>query len=119
LKKRRPHPEFNFNPDDPNGESLRDEGIERVVGNTPEDYRENFRKAAKELISEGKLLTSEDITARCGMPPNHCHAVGGLMWGLVSSGLIEPVEDAKSKVPTSHAARLRLYRGKSRDDEQR
>ena len=91
---------------------MRNEGIERVVDNTPEDYREAFRKAALELVAEGKLLTSEDITARCGMPPNHCHAVGGLIWGLVSSGLIEPVEDAKSKVPTSHAARLRLYRGK-------
>ena len=96
------------------GEELRDEGIGRVVGNTPEEYRDLFRQAARDIIGEGKFLTSEDITSRCGMPPNHCHAVGGLMYGFVTSGIIEPVTDAKSQVPTSHAARLRLYRGAKR-----
>jgi hypothetical protein len=125
--KRDDHPEFNFDDDDepkkpkkpekpkPTGEELRDEGIERVVGNTPESYREAFNKTAEEDPELPEWFTSEDITRRCGMPPNHPHAVGGLISGLIKREVIEPVnDDAKSKVPSSHAARLRLYRRKSR-----
>lgn len=89
---------------------MRDEGIERVVNNTPDSYREAFNKTAEDNPELPEWFTSEDITRRCGMPPNHPHAVGGLMAGLIKRGVIEPVgDDAKSKVPSSHAARLRLY----------
>jgi hypothetical protein len=101
----------------PEGEKLRDEGIERVVDHTPKEYRDAFHKAAEQIISEGRWFTSEDITARCGMPPNHHHAVGGLMFGLVTGKIAEPVTDSKSRVPSSHAARLRLYRGISQQDK--
>jgi hypothetical protein len=104
------HPEFDFDngwpkPPTPNGESLRDEGISRVVENTPEDYKARFHDACLTALAEKEWITSEDITAICGMPPNHPHAVGGLMYGLVTRGVLEPMGDAKSQRPASHAAR--------------
>lgn len=56
------------------------EGEDAVRGNTPLAYRAAFYGAVRDLLNEGTLqLTSEEVRARVGMPPNHPSAVGALM----------------------------------------
>jgi hypothetical protein len=91
--------------------AARDEGINRVVAHTPEEFKIKVRQAAFQLAKIPRLFTAEDIRKITGDPPNHYKAMGGLVFGLVTSGLIKKVGFTQARRTSSHACLLQTYVG--------
>lgn len=104
-----------------NGEAARDEGIGRVVENTPEAYKLRLQAAFWYLVGSGEAFTAEDARPFVGDPPNHPNAYGGLWFGCVSramkEGYVELVGHKSAERTRSHKCDLKIYRGISRGVE--
>lgn len=92
--------------------ALRDEGIERVSGNTPPDFKLAFAEVAKTL-TPGEYLTAEELRARCmarGGIPHHHNAWGAAISGLVKRGRLKNTgRYVQATLDTSHARRIALF----------
>lgn len=91
------------------GARLRDEGMEQVLGSTPEDYKERFRDRFAWLVSTGEIFCAEDIVAVVGKPPSP-NAIGALFNGAVRRHRVEIVGYKPMADSRSHARRTPLYR---------
>lgn len=91
------------------GDRRKRDGIERVLTNTPTDYKLRFEQTVKSLAI-GTRFTSETITARIGQPPHHPNTVGALISALARAGVIHPTgERVKAVRPNQHSAKLEVW----------
>jgi len=87
---------------EPTGEQLKEQGMAKVKGHTPETYKLSFFRAAEEIALKGEPFTTEMVTRVVGCPPNgtHCNAVGAMMsstakqLGLAKIGYVKATRDA-------------------------
>lgn len=96
---------------EPTGEQLKQEGMNRVITNSPDEYKQAFSEAIAARASTGTPFTAEDVTEICGYPPqgSHPNLVGALVskaakeLGLTRLGYIT------SRRKRSHAAVIALW----------
>lgn len=100
-----------------NGIDLKAEGQAAALAASPEDWRGRAREAIRELAKAGRPFTSEDVTARAGLPTgsvgtNLNNAVGGLMSSAATARVIRKTGRlVASSRPSSHAATLTEWIG--------
>lgn len=83
-------------------EDLRDEGIAVSLAATPEGQRETFLAIAQTWIDAGVPFSADNLRAdldAAGIPTSKR---GGLMYGLISSGLVVQIGWTKSTHPATH-----------------
>lgn len=97
------HPELNF------GCQARDKGIERVMKNTGDSYKEAVNAACKLLSMRQQLFTAEDIREIVGDPPHHPNVLGACIMLCVRAGVIRPVGYGRATRPAGHARVIRTY----------
>jgi alkylated DNA nucleotide flippase Atl1 len=94
------------------GERRKARGIKRVASKTPTYYQQAFERAVRALASSGRMFTSEAVTALVGQPPNHPNAVGAMMNGLASQGVIRKTGNyTKAQRDKRHAGLLAEWEG--------
>lgn len=97
------------------GGRRKDEGSAQVLSKTPEEYQRAFAEVFEEFILSGNGFTSEHVTERVGMPPNHPNAVGALFSSLVKqaakTGRVAYVMHVKATRSNQNATKIGLYRG--------
>jgi hypothetical protein len=95
------------------GRRLRDEGMERVLANTSQKWKDQFERAILILASAGIPFDVVDVRLICGDPPGHCNAFGAMMGSVIKRKLIIPLREVTvpSSRPPAHGRRLTLYVG--------
>ena len=95
------------------GASRRDAGIASVMQSAGEDWKAAAIAVALRVRDRGEDFTGEDIRLACvkeGISPSHPNAWGGLVQGMVRSGMIvETGEWKAARSPRSHARRIPVY----------
>lgn len=96
----------------PIGEQLRDAGMQRVLDNAGEEWIwDAYRHIAQH--HRGKFVTGEIVRQLCtaaGIVPHHPNAWGGLVYGMVASGLLTDTdEETKMQDSRSHARKTSIY----------
>jgi hypothetical protein len=98
-----------------NGREARDEGMGRVLENTPEYFRWKLYMVFWTLVDSGLPFTAEDARPWTGDPPNHPNAYGANWSVLVNrafrEGVIVVVGWTKADRTKSHACSLPIYQG--------
>ena len=96
-------------------EQARNDGMSRVLHNTPEDYAKAFHRRFLDLMHTYRPYTSEDIVNVVGYPPNNPNAIGALMNSCVraakAKGLVVATGWKASNHKDGHARHIRIYRG--------
>jgi hypothetical protein len=99
------------------GQDLKAAGQALALDAADEDWTAAARRAIKWLAAQGRPFTSEDVTARTGLPSgapgtNRNNAVGALMTSAAKAGLIAKTgERVPSQRPTSHGAEIAQWVG--------
>lgn len=99
------------------GVALKAQGQAAAVDAAPEDWRDRFRQAVRDLAAEGCPFTSEDVTAQAGLPAgsvgtNRNNAVGALMTSAAGAKVIRKTgRRLPSMRPSSHGAELTEWIG--------
>ena len=96
------------------GEQRRDVGMDKVLSNTAEEYKEAFSRQYRVVADSGSPFTSEDVTAAVGMPPGHQNAVGSLFNALLRRDLrserVAYVGHVSAKRANQNATKIGQYR---------
>ena len=104
----------------PSGERLKEEGMHQArEAFDVQRWRAAFARAVEMLAAQGEPFTSEDVTARVGLPrevqQNRNSAVGAMMNGLAKRGIIRKTgHRVKSTLPQSHAREILEWVGDER-----
>ena len=99
------------------GIALKAEGQTAAAEAAPEDWRDRFRQAVRDLAAERRPFTSEDVTARAGLPAgsvgtNRNNAVGALMTSAAGAKVIRKTgRRVPATRPSSHGAELTEWIG--------
>lgn len=99
------------------GLTLKAEGQALALEGADDDWTAAARRAIKWLAAQGKPFTSEDVTARTGLPSgatgtNRNNAVGALMSSAAKAGLIAKTgERVPSQRASSHGAEIAQWVG--------
>lgn len=99
------------------GIELRATGQSLAAAAAPDDWQGTFRAAVRDLARAGAPFTSEDATARAGLPTRHVatnrnNAVGALMTSAARAGVIRKTgRRVPSSRPSSHGAELTEWIG--------
>jgi hypothetical protein len=99
------------------GLTLKDQGQGLALDAADDDWTTAARRAIKWLAAQGKPFTSEDVTARTGLPSgatgtNRNNAVGALMTSAAKAGLIAKTGTrVPSQRPSSHGAEIAQWVG--------
>ena len=97
------------------GERLKERGMavaETSEAMTGEQWAERFDAALVELAQSGADFTSEDVTAKVGMPTRSSGAVGARMNAAAKRGDITWTgQFTAARRANQHAASLRVWRG--------
>lgn len=93
------------------GERQRDQALRQVGGHTPESYKAAFERCVADLARQGRDVTSEDVTARVGMPPapTHPSAVGALMRAAAIRQGLHKVGRVKAQRTNQHATEIAVW----------
>lgn len=94
-----------------NGETRKREGIEQANVQVDGDWAENFDLVLRELAESGLPFTSQQITAKVGLPPGHPSAIGARINLAARQGLITDVGVTKSRRDNRHASRVTIWQG--------
>lgn len=92
-------------------------GQEQALTGADDDWTAAARRAIKWLAAQGRPFTSEDVTARTGLPSgatgtNRNNAVGALMTSAAKAGLIAKTDTrVPSQRPSSHGAEIAQWVG--------
>lgn len=92
------------------GEELRDNGVDKVNSNTPENWKRDCDYIISWLARNGAEFTAEDVRAWIDEPP-HPNAMGARFLKAVKAKKIVRLEYRKAKRPSAHARILAVYRG--------
>jgi hypothetical protein len=95
------------------GDELRDEGIDQVTRNTPEEFRVAFESALGFLIDLGEDFNADDIWPLIEERPHHPNAWGALMNAAVRAKRIVKVGQRKIIRAKGHSRLTGVYRGAS------
>ena len=91
------------------GKELRDAGAQTVIAHSGEWKHVAYAAILQLRMKEGGF-TSEDLTEKVGMPPNHPNAVGAVILRASRDGsIIWTGRVVSSKRPTCHAALLKVW----------
>lgn len=93
------------------GRRLRDVGINTVLENSDESYKQKVVDVIGQLAASGYRFTAEDIREIAGSPTGHPNVLGALMHGAVKTGVIKRVAYAKATRARSHARVIAVYTG--------
>lgn len=91
------------------GKRLRDEGIAKVSDNTEQAYRDLFSFVVRDFKAHRRDFTSEDVTARIGLPENHPNAVGALTRGTAIRFGAVKVGRVKAQRSNQHASEIAVW----------
>lgn len=97
------------------GEQLKLDGMAEAQEAVPE-WADRARAALYDLALSGEEFTSEELTARVGLPrvdvgQNRNNAVGAVVAAASRAGLIERVGYRRARRPALHAAVVTIWRG--------
>lgn len=89
------------------GKRLRDEGMSLVTEHTIASYRRDFERIVRDFRSQRIDWTSEDVTARIGMPPGtHPNAVGAMTRAVAVRLGAEKIGRVKAQRSNQHATEI-------------
>ena len=95
------------------GRRGRDAGVASVMRSEGEDWKAAAVSVALRVRDSREEFTGEDIRLACvkeGISASHPNAWGGLVQGMVRSGMIvETGEWKAARSPRSHARRIPVY----------
>lgn len=92
------------------GADLRDSGMESVLKNTSDEYKEKFIGLIRGFTC-GYQFTVEEVRELAGDPPCHYNVMGALMRRAASYKLIvRTTERRKAKRTSLHASELTVWR---------
>lgn len=95
------------------GEQLRERGQQLALDAQP-DWRTQADETIMQLARSGNAFTSEDVTARIGLPSvgtNKNNAVGAVIAVWARRGLIHDVGWTRTSNPQGHSRKLTIWRG--------
>ena len=90
-----------------------DEGMERVLQNTSQQWKDRFEQVVIILASTGIPFDAVDIRLGCGDPPGHPNAFGAMINSVLQRNLMKQLKGITihSSRPSAHGRRLMLYIG--------
>lgn len=92
------------------GERLRDEALAKVQENAELEYRAAFARIVADFARMGRSFTSEDVTARIGMPPSGSpNAVGALTRAAAMRHGFVKVGRTKAQRTNQHASEITVW----------
>jgi hypothetical protein len=91
------------------GEADRDAGMVKVIENTRPSYRDAFDTVVRDFRTQGQDFTSEDVTARIGLPPGHPNAVGALTRAVATKYGAVKVGRRKAQRRNQHATEIAVW----------
>lgn len=91
------------------GKRRRDEGMAQAAENASERYREEFGKVVRDFREQHRDFTSEDVTARVGMPDAHPNAVGAITRAMATRYGAVKVGRVKAQRANQHATEITLW----------
>jgi hypothetical protein len=101
------------------GARRRDDGIDRVLRNTPEWYKFQVYMVFWFLLDTGLPFDSQNARYLIGDPPNHHNAIGGVWFGLVKramrEGYLQVIGSTSARRTDSNKRNLKIYQKISRN----
>lgn len=98
-------------PDPELGAKLKEQGMARADDNAGDAWRSRFDAALRELAEKGEPFTSEDVTAKSGLPLTS-GAVGARMNAAAKRGdIVWTGSIVTAKRANQHSASLRVWQG--------
>jgi hypothetical protein len=91
------------------GERLRDEAMTKVTDHAEVDYKDRFAQVVRDFVSQRREFTSEDVTARIGMPTTHPNAVGALTRSCAIRYGYRKVGRVKATRTNQHATEIAVW----------
>lgn len=92
----------------------RERGQRAASSNTYEPHKRLIVDTIEAMAREGIVFTSDDVLERAGLvqPLGSTGALGALVTGAASRGVIEAVGFAQSRRPSRNGAWIRTWRGR-------
>lgn len=92
------------------GEELRDDGANKVTGNSPNEWVALCDAIIRQLARSGEEFTAEEVRMWCGNPPRQ-NAIGARFLAATKARIITRTGYRNATRPEAHARVLRVYRG--------
>lgn len=96
-------------------QELRDQGISESQAATPDGQRTTFRAIADQWIDAGVPFSADNLRDDLDAAGIPTRARGGLMYGLIASGVVVQVGWVKSTHPATHHKPIALLQARRRD----